>query len=327
MTPRRSTWIRDVLLVVAGAAAGAVAGAVASAPAPSATGDAALDRRIADIERRVERAAIETPRRRRHAGQAGQAGQAADAAADDDLARRAAAGLQAAAATTSADDGLGGGGDRSPGGREADDGIVAVSPEFVASVRAAIDTIRREDESAARIQKLRDARAKYVRNLDRRLTDYQEVLRLDDQQLEALRTTALAGMDERLRAQAGGAAAEELASMERERQRSIRDVLGGATYREMRKLELDEMARPTVVSVAGKAGVNSEQRTRIERLLDQHIESIVDLDVRARTEDLSAEERQAIEDRMDAANRAAWDRLRGEILDAEQRERVPKRLR
>jgi hypothetical protein len=73
--------------------------------------------------------------------------------------------------------------------------------------------------------------------------------------------------------------------------------------------------------------VDKEQRDRIERLLDQHIEGLVDLDVRARTEELSAEERQAIREKMDAANRAAWDRLRNEILDAEQRERVPKRLR
>ena len=317
MTPHGSNLLRNVFLVACGAGAGALAGGFVVANSPQRREvETRLTERIVELETRlatdVDSAEAEHTRRRRHVdaltAEAIPAARAVESGIDPETAGES---DRPARDVDNPD-----GGDRRP----------TVSQEFVQSVRSAIDEIRREDSRAKQIQKLRAERAKYVHDLDRRLTNYQELLGLSDEQIETVRTTALAGMDDMLRARAAGVAGDELATMERARQRSIRDIVGGSTYRDMRKLLLDEEARPTVVSVAGQAGIDKHQRDSIERLLDQHIEELVDLDVRARTEDLSTEERRANRDKMDAANQAAWDRMRNEILDAEQRERVPKRL-
>lgn len=319
MSTGSSGLFRGVFLVACGAAAGAIAGGLVATNAPERRAvERRLTERVVELEQRLEQAEAAPPRRRLHVREPAGASTAADPVTGHAGADRPAdepTGSGGAAATTSAADGADG------------EGRVAVAPEFVQSVRAALDQIRREDARAKEIQGLRDERAKYVHDLDRRLANYQELLGLSDDQVEAIRATAQEGMDEILRARAQGVEGEELATLERARQREVRDLVGGATYREMRKLLLDEMARPVIVSVAGQAGVDKQQRDRIERLLDEHIEGLVDLDVRVRTEELSAEERQAIQAKMNDANRAAWDRLRNEILDAQQRERVPKRLR
>jgi len=200
-------------------------------------------------------------------------------------------------------------------------------PEFVDLVRSAIDEIKRQDDEQRTDKKVADQRGKYLREVDKKLVNYRDKLGMTDEQVAAFRRVAEAGVDARLAAQAEGLERSELEALDRVRHREFRDVLGGDGYREFRKLELDAVARPVIVSISGQAGVDREQRDRIERLLDEHIESIVDLDVKLRTEEIDGKERTAIHERMRDASRSAWDRLRGSILDAEQRGRVPKRLR
>ena len=81
------------------------------------------------------------------------------------------------------------------------------------------------------------------------------------------------------------------------------------------------------MTVARGVGITTEQRERIEDLLENHIERVVDHDVRLKTEELPAEERARLGRELQVASRQGWDRLRNEILNEEQRKRVPKRRR
>lgn len=202
-----------------------------------------------------------------------------------------------------------------------------VDDAFVARVGEAIRTLQERAAGEREAQKRKQEREKALRELGRKLREYVPRLGLDEATANAFVEATTAGTTRLLDAQAAGVGGEELATLTRENQQRYQDLLGEAGYRELRKLELDAAARPSIVSIAGQAGVDGPQREQIERLLTDHIESLVDLDVRARTQELSPEERQSIRERMNDANREAWDRLRRDILTEEQRDRVPRRLR
>ncbi len=195
------------------------------------------------------------------------------------------------------------------------------------AVREAIDTIRSEDAVAATERKRAADFKNRMGEVDRRLRDYKAKLELTDAEATAFRAAAEAGLERHLVAQADGASREDLAAIDREKERAYREILGNAKHREFRKLEIDHLARPVIVDAANRAGVDSHQRDQIERLLSDHIERYVDPEIRLRTEELDAATRGSIMKDMKEANRAAWDRLRNQILTPEQRERVPVRLR
>ncbi len=314
--------LRGLVLVAFGAAVGGAAGWFASELNRDAAGPAevsALVARVTEIERRVPADAPRAARgRTRVAPDAASASEGDRASGDFDHE----AAFEWAVRSDRLDPEV-----RVPEG--GGDGVVprAPPPEFVDLVRSAIDEIKRQDAEGSVEQRVADQRKKYLYEVDKKLTNYRDKLGLTDEQVTAFRAAAEAGYDERLQAQLDGKPQNELQALDRKRHREFRDIIGGAAYRDFRKLELDAVARPTIVSIAGQAGVDREQRDRIERLLDEHIEGIVDLEVRVRTEELDPEERRAIQEEMQDASRSAWDRLRGNILDAEQRERVPKRLR
>jgi len=202
-----------------------------------------------------------------------------------------------------------------------------VDQAFVDRVRAAIETIRRENREANAEGEQRRKREKYLNGLDKRLSNYKDRLGLTDPQVADLGRLAERAFDERAAAQVAGATGDELASMDRETARVSQGLMGQETYREFRKLELDRAARPIIVDAAIKAGVDQEQRDQIETLLTRHIEKVVEWDVRVRTDDLPGDERERIMTEYRNANRDAWDRLRSDILTEEQRQRVPIRLR
>jgi len=204
---------------------------------------------------------------------------------------------------------------------------VGVTTEFVKAVREAINTIRSEDAVAATERKRAQDFKRRMGEVDRRLRDYAAKLELTEEEATAFRAAAKSGLERHLTAQAEGASRDELAAIDREKERAYRDILGSAKHRDFRKLEIDQAARPVIVDAANRAGVDSHQRDQIERLLSDHIERYVDPEIRIRTEELDAETRASIMQDMNAANRAAWDRLRNQILTPEQRERVPIRLR
>ncbi len=318
-------FVRGALLVAAGAAAGGIAGALvaagpAAAPGGPAADTASLDARIDELERRLK---AQPERLRRERVRVG--GDAA--AAPGDTAPLAFPSLDGRDVTDPAQaDGPAADGD-SPGDAPRGEAAAAPSPQFVEAVRLAIDEIKRDAAEGAAERKLRAEREKKIAELRRSIPEIASRLGLDYEEAAQLGRTALAGAEAVLAARAEGRPDEEVRGLERQGHRAVRDFLGSARYRDMRKIELDAAARPTIAKVASLAGVDREQRDRIEGLLTRHIDTLVDDEIRARTEELPGEERAAIRTRLDAANRTAWDRIRNEILDAEQRERVPARLR
>ncbi len=200
-------------------------------------------------------------------------------------------------------------------------------PGFVDAVRSAIGEIQRQNREVGAEKKRGDDRKRYLTEVDKRLRDYADPLQLTEAQLTSFKSAAETSIDARLAAQANGAKREELESLDREKERAFRDILGSARHREYRKLEIDRFARPFIADIASKAGVDGRQRDQIESLLSSHIDRLVDTDVRLKTEELDGSTRTTLRTSVNTANREAWDRLRNEILRDDQRDRVPARLR
>lgn len=298
-----------------------LSGDVGTEASPGVGDTSELVRRLEDLERRLERAERRGPGSRRSArgagdGLAGAADSPAAAVAHGDTSPDAASPSRPG---TSSEPGAG----DEPTAHLADGPDAAFVERVADAIRTLQERRREEQEAAERERKRRET----LGGLAKKLREYVPRLGLDDATARAFARAATEGATRLLDAQEAGATGDELAALHRENQRGYQELLGEGGYRELRKLELDAAARPTIVSIAGQAGVDARQREQIESLLSQHIESLVDLDVRARTEALEATELQSIRERMDRANRTAWDRIRREILTAEQRERVPRRLR
>jgi hypothetical protein len=203
----------------------------------------------------------------------------------------------------------------------------ALDRQFVDDVEAALRLITERRKAREAEAKREQQREKYLQDLDRRLADYQERLGLTDGQIADVSRLAHDGVARYMEAQAGGATPEKLGEIGRSLSRSVRDLIGPDTYRGLRLLDLDRAARPRIVDIANRAGVDASQRQRIEGLLADHLEGIVDREVRLRTEEMPADDRTRLRETLNDANRNAWDRIRGDILTEEQRSRVPIRLR
>ena len=204
-------------------------------------------------------------------------------------------------------------------------GLPVPEESFLARVSAAMTEIERRRKARSAQENLVQRRDKFLASIKKRYRNYREPLQLSGDELERIEKTATTYVDERLDLQADGATRPELEARDREARREIRAILGTDRYRKLRRLELDQSARPVIVDAANRAGVDAGQRKQIETLLADHIERVVDLDVRLRTDEVSDDERRQIREQMNTANRSSWDRLRNDILTDEQRERVPER--
>lgn len=295
---------------MAAALLGGVVGAVAvdalreeaSTAAPTKAARAESERRIERIEERL--VAFERRPARAHS-EARDGAEPATSARDTD------------SQTTAAP------GESGPGGEP---GEAAPDDEFVNRVAAALGEIDRRKQAAQQRETLEQRRDRYLAEVHKQYANYRVPLDLSDTEITHLESISEEFVDHRIELQNSGAGDVEIAAQERAARREIRDVLGAERYRKLRGLELDKVARPVIVMAATRAGVDTEQRERIETLLSDHIERIVDYDVTLRTDEVPDAERKRIQDEMNRANRDAWDRLRNEILTEEQRGRVPERL-
>jgi hypothetical protein len=203
----------------------------------------------------------------------------------------------------------------------------SVGVEFVEKVRAAIAEIEKERGEAQAAEKRVKQREWYLDAVDKRLEELREPLALSEDEIQRIQVLALEKIADRQADEAEGAPQAELGEIDRAAQAGVREVLGDARYRQYRKLDIDKIARPMVAKVSSLAGVNALQRREIEGLLSEHIDRIVDKEVRIRSESLSSEERGELRRQIDEQNQEAWRRLREDILTEEQRKRVPNRLR
>jgi hypothetical protein len=204
--------------------------------------------------------------------------------------------------------------------------VDAPDEEFVQRVAAALGEIDRRKKAAEQRETIEQRRSRYLSEAHKQYANYRDPLALSDGDVTRLESISEKFVDQRIELQTSGADGAALAEQERAARREIRDVLGAERYRKLRGLELDKVARPVIVMAATRAGVDTEQRERIETLLSDHIERIVDYDVTLRTDEVQDDERKRIQDEMNRANREAWDRIRNDILTQEQRGRVPERL-
>ncbi len=259
---------RTFLLVLTGALLGGgvtalLGSALTPAPEAAPADTSALEERITQLESRMaqaERTKRSARRERRKEAGTAKAAAAAESASETDSSGPL------------------------PSGPVDDLGLPVPEEEFVTRVAAALTEIEKRRAERKQREQLIGRRDGYLAEVKKRYTNYKGPLALTDEELGRIQTVAETYVDERLLLQADGHAQEELLARDRKARRDIRDIMGPDRYRKLRALELDRAARPVIVDAAGKAGVDSEQRKQIERLLSDHIERIVDSDVRVRTE-------------------------------------------
>jgi hypothetical protein len=305
--------VRSPLVLIVGAAvvggiAGSAATLVVSPPASDDAGTpAALVERVVELERRAETADRRPERTRRRP-------------APDDASPALPTDIEPAPTT-----------DDAPGGAErprelfGNLGLTPPSDEFVARVAAAMELIEQRKKERMSLEKADKSKAKVLADLAKKLTNYTKPLDLTDAEIAEYTELATEYLDERFDAQLEGAEQSELRAMDRAARRGVQALLGADRYRKMRALEIDTLARPVIADTANRAGVTTEQREQIETLLSTHIERMVDVDVRMRTEELPAETLRELQTEVQRMNRQAWDDLRYDILTEEQRGRVPER--